>query len=138
MDDGKYKFDLLTWTFTYKIAELEFTNNKILRDSLCQDGFVCLTQNNNFYIISDLKDPVASVYFNASTLFGDEFPKDYLFISANDSLSEKIELLLPHQKHGLIRIINGKELQYIRHSTHEKYNKAIISDNPTWLFRKNN
>ena len=40
-------------------------------------------------------------------------------------------MLLPHQKHGLIRIINGKELQYIRHSTHEKYNKAIISDNPT-------
>ena len=90
MDDGKYKFDLLTWTFTYKIAELEFTNNKILRDSLCQDGFVCLTQNNNFYIISDLKDPIASLYFNASTLFGDEFPKDELFISANDSFWKKL------------------------------------------------
>jgi len=132
MDDGKiYKFDILTRTFTYKIAGLEFSDNKIVKVALFQDGFVCLTKNNSFYLISDLKDPVASLYFNASTIFGDELPREFLFISANDSLSEKIELLLPHQKHGLIRVINGKELQYIRHSTPEKFNKAIISDNPT-------
>lgn len=131
MDDGKiYKFDILTRTFSYKIAGLEFSNNKIVRASLFEEGFVCLTQNNNYYIIPDLKDPVASFYFNASTLFGDELPKDFLFISANDSLSEKVELLLPHQKHGLIRIINGKEIEYIKHSIPEKFGKAIITENP--------
>lgn len=132
MDDGKiYKFDILTRTFTYKIAGLEFSNNRIIQASFFQEGFVCLTKNNNFYIISDLKDPVATLYFNASTLFGEEYPKDYLFISSSDSLSEKIELLLPHQKHGLIRIIGGKEIQYIQHSTPERFNKAIIPDSPS-------
>lgn len=130
MDDGKiYKFDIFTRTFTYKIAGLEFSNNKIVSARLFQDGFVCLTQNNNFYLISDLKDPISSLYFNLSTILGDELPKDYLFISANDSLSEKIELLVPHPKNGLIRIINGKDVQYIKHSVPTSYSKATVSEN---------
>lgn len=129
MDDGKiYKFDIFTRTFTYKIAGLEFNNNRILSARLFQDGFVCLTQNNNFYVIPDLKDPISSLYFNLSTLFGDELPRDYLFIPASDSLSEKTELLVPHPKHGLLRIINGKEKQFIKHSTPTSYSKATVDD----------
>jgi len=129
MDDGKvYKFDIFTRTFTYKIAGLEFSNNRIESAKLFNDGFVCLTQNNNFYIIPDLKDPTSSHYFNLSTLLGEELPRDYLFISSADSLSEKIELLIPHPKHGLIRIINGKEKQFIKHSTPISYSKANVDD----------
>lgn len=129
MDDGKiYKFDIFTRTFTYKIAGLEFNSNRIVSARLFQEGFVCLTQNNNFYIISDIKNPSSSLFFNLSTLFGDELPRDYLFISANDSLSEQTELLVPHPKNGLIRIINGKEKQYIKHSTPTNYSKATVDD----------
>lgn len=132
MDDGKiYKFDIFTRTFTYKIAGLEFSNNRIVSARLFQEGFVCLTQNNNFYIIPDLKEPVSSLYFNLSVLFGDEIPRDYLFISASDSLSEKIELLVPHPKHGLLRIINGKEKQYVKNSTPTSYSKANVDENFT-------
>jgi hypothetical protein len=132
MDDGKiYKFDIFTRTFTYKIAGLEFSNNKIVSARLFEDGFVCLTQNNNFYLINNLKDPISNLFYNMTQLFGDELPKDYLFIPASYSLSEKIELLVPHPKHGLVRIINGKEVQYIRHSTPQIFSKASISDNPS-------
>ena len=129
MDDGKiYKFDIFTRIFTYKIAGLEFSNNRIISARLFQDGFVCLTQNNNFYMIPDLKDPISSLFFNLSTLFGDELPRDYLFISSSDSLSEKTELLVPHPKHGLLRVINGKEKQFIKHSTPTSYSKATVDD----------
>lgn len=129
MDDGKiYKFDIFTRTFTYKIAGLEFSSNRIVSARLYQAGFVCLTQNNNFYIISDLKNPSSSLFFNLSTLCGDELPRDYLFISASNSLSEQTELLVPHPKHGLLRIINGKEKQYIKHSTPTNYSKATVDD----------
>jgi len=88
-----------------------------------------LTQNNNFYIIPDLKDPISSLFFNLSTLLGDELPRDYIFIAASDSLSEKTELLVPHPKHGLLRIFNnGREKQFIKHSTPTSYSKATVDD----------
>lgn len=131
MHDGKiYKFDIFTSTFNYRLAGSCFNEDSIVDARLFEKGLVCLTQSGRFYVVSDLKEPNAVLYYSSKLIAEDHSPTDYTFIPPHYTKSGFIELLIPHPKHGVINIMENGEVKYCRHSGFMQYTKNSGNDMP--------
>jgi hypothetical protein len=131
MHDGRvYKFDIFTSSFNYKIADSIFLENNIIDARLFENGFVCLTANGNFYLINNIKEPKATLFYSTKNHLENYLPSEYLFIPASVTKSEHVELLYPHPKHGLVRVYENGEVKYAKHSTFTDLRKNCGMDNP--------
>ena len=97
MHDGKiFKFDLtLNITPRYLDSGTCFYDDPIYDARLFENGFVCMTQSSNFYIVNSMKQPSATLFASAKDFFENTFPSDYLFIPMNNSRSGRVEIRLP-------------------------------------------
>lgn len=120
MHDGKiFKFDLtLNITPRYLDSGTCFYDDPIYDARLFENGFVCMTQSSNFYIVNSMKQPSATLFASAKDFFENTFPSDYLFIPMNNSRSGRVELIVPHNTNGILLYEDGNSTpKYMKNSS---------------------
>ena len=100
----------------------------ILKAKFFEKGFIAMTPFGNFYYIKDIKNPVAITLCQFSDLI--RFPEDaeFIAISSDNSLSNKMELLITNQKNrdGVIQIIQNEEGKNVKFDILDEYYYNII------------
>jgi hypothetical protein len=107
---------------------LVFETNNIVDAKLFENGFVCLTQNGDFYIINNFKEPIASLFYSTRKHFENYLPSDYAFLPSAYTRNQNVELLFPHPKQGVISVTEDGDVRHIRHSALIKFDKTIPVD----------
>jgi hypothetical protein len=124
LNDGRvYTFDIFTYSFKYDLASQVFETNNIIDARLYENGFVCLTQNGDFYIVNNFKEPVASLFYSIKKHFDNYLPSDFVFLPSSNTRNFNIELLFPHLKQGVISVSEDGDVRHIRHSSLLRFDK---------------
>ena len=130
MHDGRiYKFDIFSFNFKYKLGSLVFDEDNIVSARLYENGFTCITQSGDFYLIKNIRDPDAILFAELKEVFDGEIPNDYLFIPAEVSRSGALELLVTHPKHGVVIYYQNGSVKYMKHSYQVDLSKTSGKDN---------
>lgn len=152
VSDGKlYRFDIYSLKSDFDYVGLTFSENNIIDAKLFNNCMIMLTENGDFYINNNINESNSLqllsikkyipdfIYLNYSSSLStlniknnlsielsntDKFyPNDFLLIPSSNSLSGKLELIIPHPKQGIII--------YEENSTVPKYLKKDIITNLT-------
>ena len=131
-----FKFDLITMSAQEKFMSKDFKEKEsIYSAKFFEKGFVCLTENGNFYYIKDMKDPIAILFFPMKSKLNFSNNIDYLFIPSANSKSGKIELLITNQNsEGIINIIETEDKKNFDNND----NIFILKNDRLEPFEKNN
>ena len=79
-NDGTiFKFDILTQTAVQKVSGDTFKNEKIVSAKFFENGFVALTEINNFYLSKEIKNPQPYLFISLSMININDTINDYLF-----------------------------------------------------------
>ena len=112
-NDGTiFKFDILTKTAVQKVSGDTFKNEKIVSAKFFENGFVALTEINNFYLTKEIKNPLPYLFISLSMINISDTINDYLFLPPSCSTSKNIELIFPYidsDKGGVIHVIGKNE-----------------------------
>jgi hypothetical protein len=123
-----FTFDIFTYSYKYDLASQIFETNNIVDARLFENGFVCLTQNGDFYIINNFKEPIASLFYSTKKHFENYIPSDYAFLPSANTRNYNIELLFPHPKQGVMTVAEDGDVRYIRHSALLRFDKTTTID----------
>ena len=110
-NDGTiFKFDILTQTAVQKVSGDTFKNEKIVSAKFFENGFVALTEINNFYLSKEIKNPQPYLFISLSMININDTINDYLFLPPSCTTSKNIELIFPYSdKNGVIHVIGKNE-----------------------------
>jgi hypothetical protein len=125
-----FTFDIFTYSYKYDLASQVFETNNIVDARLFENGFVCLTQNGDFYIVNNFKEPVASLFYSTKKHFDNYVPSDYAFLPSASTRNYNVELLFPHPKHGVITVTEDGDIRYIRNTAMVRYEKNMTIEPP--------
>jgi len=110
-DGGIFKFNYFERKYKEKVTSNVLKLEGVVKAKFFEKGFIAYTQIHNFYIIKDFKNPIAIFLccFLDYITFSDNI--DFLPIPAENSSSNKIELLLARQDDdngGVIQVIQNE------------------------------
>ncbi len=142
-DDGTIiKFNIEIENYENKISSDIFKKEKIISCKFFEKGYVSQTEQFNFYVTKDIKNPFPYIFFPLKYIGVTKPIKEFLFLPSSITKSKQIELLFPNFKGNGIIHITGKgeneefkeqdnydEIKYIETDIKLPYNNNCGIDN---------
>lgn len=106
-NDGTiYKLDIVIQKALLVSSSQKFSLDKIIKAKLFMKGFICLTENGNFYYLNDIKKPNSRIILTPECGIKYTNDIDFLCLPPEISNSGKIELFLTNSEgNGVYQII---------------------------------
>ena len=128
-DGSIFKMDILNLKAEPKVSSELFKNEYIFKCKLFEKGFIALTNDGNFYYVNNIKNPTPELLFPMKSLLDFSNNVDFLPISARNSKSKKLELLITNDK--------GNGIIHIEKTEEGRFGIMPVKDNPNLIAYKN-
>ena len=128
-DGSIFKMDILNLKAEPKVSSELFKNEYIFKCKLFEKGFIALTNDGNIYYVNNIKNPIPELLFPMKSLLDFSNNVDFLPISARNSKSKKLELLIINDK--------GNGIIHIEKTEEGRFGIMPVKDNPNLIAYKN-
>ena len=144
-DGGIFKFNYNELKHKEILTSQRLKEEGVVKAKFFEKGFIAFTSFDNFYLIKNIKNPVALLICSLSGLIKFSPNVEFFGIPSNYSASEKNEFLITNEigKDGVIQIFQNEEGQNVKFKVlDENYSEIvgaglILREKPQKLFLLN-